>query len=86
MPGLVPGISPGAVAVAEVDGRNTPGLVPGACHDDMGAGHDGGVARPKRPVQRPSTRFAMMLRWISLEPAKIVCLRSLKYFAASALA
>ena len=38
------------------------------------------------PVQRPSTRFAMILRWISLEPAKIVCLRSLKYFAASALA
>ena len=80
MPGLVPGISPGAVAVAEVDGRNESG------HNDMGAGHDGGVAGPKRPVQRPSTRFAMMLRWISLEPAKIVCLRSLKYFAASALA
>ena len=38
------------------------------------------------PVQRPRTRFEMMLRWISLEPAKIVCLRSLKYFAASALA
>ncbi len=47
MPGLVPGIhireSPPAAyfeGAGRVDGRNTPGLVPGASHDVVGTGFE----------------------------------------------